>query len=276
MGCLVSFFMFKICGWCIQRHLYVKGRCWLCQIEVLLLDLLFMCDWESLWWGCSSWWPPFQSPDDPYCYTAVFSQRQWAGRQILYVMFGSSDLWLRFFIFAYSAYCWRLFYMLVRTQFSEWSYLHLDCSCSLPFVLSYFFRVSSKAAQMSGERFWVWSLQAYIWLFDCMNSLGPLCQILLNYLLHTVALLASLSLKSDTKWIQRSLGVSFWISRVLCCCCFDVRMLEEHLNAMHVAMYVVVNKLMGYAEVLHFQCHYSDAQHIFRDSAVSLLSAGLV
>lgn len=44
--CLV--FMFKISRWCIQRHLYVKGRCWLCQIEVLLLDLLSMCDWESL------------------------------------------------------------------------------------------------------------------------------------------------------------------------------------------------------------------------------------
>lgn len=106
MGCLVSFFMFKISGWCIQRHLHVKGRCWLCQIEVLLLDLLFMCGWECLWWHCSSWWPPFQSPDDPYCYTAVCSQRQWADRQILYVMLDSSDLWLRFFIFAYSgAYC---------------------------------------------------------------------------------------------------------------------------------------------------------------------------
>lgn len=52
--------------------------------------------------------------------------------------------------------------------------------------------------------------------------------------------------------------------------------LEEHLNAMRVAMCVVVNKLMGYAEIFHFQCHYSDAQYIFRDSAVSFLSAGLV
>lgn len=66
-----------------------------------------------------------------------------------------------------------------------------------------------------------------------MNSLGPLCQILLNYLLHTVALLASLSLKSDRKLIQRSLGVSFYISLILCCC-FDVGILEEYLNAMHV------------------------------------------
>lgn len=45
---------------------------------------------------------------------------------------------------------------------------------------------------------------------------------------------------------------------------------------MHVAMCVVVNKLMGYAEIFHFQCHYSDPQYIFIDSAVSLLSAGLV
>lgn len=190
-------------------------------------------------------------------------------------MLDSSDLWLRFFVFACSgAYCWRLFYVLVRTWFSELSYLHSYCSCSFPFTLSYFFRVSWKAAQLPGEGFWVWSLQAYV--PDCMNSLGPLCQILLNYQLHRVALLASLSLKSDTKWIQRSLGVSFWISQILCCCCFDVMILEEHLNAMHIAMCVVANKLMGYAEIFHFQCRYSDAQYIFRDSAVSLFSAGLV
>lgn len=48
MGCLVSSFRFKISRWCIQTHLYVKVRCCLYQIEVLLLDLLFMCDWESL------------------------------------------------------------------------------------------------------------------------------------------------------------------------------------------------------------------------------------
>lgn len=33
---------------CIQRHLYVKGRCSFCQIELLLLDLLFMCDWKGV------------------------------------------------------------------------------------------------------------------------------------------------------------------------------------------------------------------------------------
>lgn len=143
-----------------------------------------------------------------------------------------------------------------------------------PFLLLQSVMKSSPAA--SREIFGVVVTSKCVWLFGCMNSLGPLCQIVLNYLLHTVALLASLSLKSDTKWIQRSLGVSFWISWVLCCCCFDVRILEEHLNAMHVAMCVVVNKLMGYAEIFHFQCHYSDAQYIFRDSAVSLLSAGLV
>lgn len=176
MGCVVSFFMFKISGWCIQRHLYVKGRCWLCQIEVLLLDLLFMCDWESLWWGCSSWWPPFQSPDDPYFYTAVCSQRQWAGRQILYVMLDSSDLWLGLLIFAYSGvHCWRLFYMLVSTQFSEWSYLHLYCSCLFPFALSFFFRVSCKAAQLPQERLLVWSVQAYMSDFLLVWILLALC-----------------------------------------------------------------------------------------------------
>lgn len=45
---------------------------------------------------------------------------------------------------------------------------------------------------------------------------------------------------------------------------------------MHVAVCVVVNKLMGHAEILHFQYHFSDAQYTFRDSGVSLLSAGLV
>ena len=48
MGCLTSSFIFKIPRWCVQRHLYVKGRCSLCQIEVLLLDLLFMCDWKGV------------------------------------------------------------------------------------------------------------------------------------------------------------------------------------------------------------------------------------
>lgn len=64
-------------------------------------------------------------------------------------MLDSSDLWLRFFVFACSgAYCWRLFYVLVRTWFSELSYLHSYCSCSFPFTLSYFFSVmkSSSAA----------------------------------------------------------------------------------------------------------------------------------
>lgn len=54
--------------------------------------------------------------------------------------------------------------------------------------------------------------------------------------------------------------------------CKDIRgALECHACT----MCVVVNKLMGYAEIFHFWCHYSDAQYIFRDSTVSLLSAGL-
>lgn len=48
MGCLASSFIFKICRWCVQRDLYIKGRCSLCQIEVLPLDLLFMCDWKGV------------------------------------------------------------------------------------------------------------------------------------------------------------------------------------------------------------------------------------
>lgn len=48
---------------------------------------------------------------------------------------------------------------------------------------------------------------------------------------------------------------------------FDIMTLENHLNAMHVAACMVVNKLVRCAETLHFQYHYSGAQHIFRGSA---------
>lgn len=33
---------------CIQQHLCVKSGCSFCQIEILLLDLLFMCDWKGV------------------------------------------------------------------------------------------------------------------------------------------------------------------------------------------------------------------------------------
>lgn len=37
MGCLASFFIFIMSTWCLQS-----------QLEVLLLDLLFMCDWKGV------------------------------------------------------------------------------------------------------------------------------------------------------------------------------------------------------------------------------------
>lgn len=65
-------------GWYVQRHLYAKCGCSLCHIEVLLLDLVFMCDWKGvpalrLW----QLWPALQSPDDTYCHTAVGFKWQW-------------------------------------------------------------------------------------------------------------------------------------------------------------------------------------------------------
>lgn len=53
---------------------------------------------------------------------------------------------------------------------------------------------------------------------------------------------------------------------------YDIR---KPLNAMCVAMCVVVKKLMGYAETLNFWCRYSGTRHTFRESTVSLI-AGLV